>query len=93
MKSKPEPLTTVLPVRGQIVISGERCCCWMTEGQSVHQGVSSKFHSGISGQPVPLDDIFFSRNMVHVMHISRHFKLLYQQMVCLTALQLVHIDM
>lgn len=42
---------------GRIVISGERCCQWMPEGQSVHRGVSSKFHSGISGQPVPLDGI------------------------------------
>lgn len=62
MKSKPEPLTAVLPVRGRIMISGECCCCSMTEGQSVHRGVSSKFHSGISGQPVPLDDIFFSHS-------------------------------
>lgn len=58
MKSKPGSLTTVLPVRGWGLISGERCCCWITEGQRIHQGVSSQFHSSISGQPVPLDAIF-----------------------------------
>lgn len=57
MKSKPGPLTMALPVRGRMVISGERRC-WMNEGQSVHRGIASKFHPGISGQTVPLDDIF-----------------------------------
>lgn len=57
MKSEPGPLTTALPVRGRMVISGEHNC-WMNEGQSVHQGVASKFHPGISGQAEPLDDIF-----------------------------------
>lgn len=57
MKSEPGPLTMALPVRGRMVISGERHC-WMNEGQSVHRGVASKFHPGICGQTEPLDDIF-----------------------------------
>lgn len=57
MKSEPGPLTTPLPVRGRMAISGERRC-WMNEGQIIHRGVASKFHPGISGQTEPLDDIF-----------------------------------
>lgn len=64
MKSKPgRPLTTALPVRGRIVISGERLCR-MNEGQSIHRGAASKFHSGISGQAVPLDDILNYQQIV-----------------------------
>lgn len=89
MRSKPEPLTVVLPVGGTDS-DLRRMLLPLDDWRSKHWGVSSKFHSGISGQPVPFDDIF-SRATWSAWCISAGI-LNYQQMVCLKASQLVHID-
>lgn len=80
------PVTNVLPVRGRIAISGERCCR-MYEGQRVQRGVTSKFRCDISGPTA------FRRYLPCPTWSGRCKSpdILNDQMVHLQALQLVHI--